>query len=66
MPPWHQAGLLDGKAIPGASAFHVYYGYKQENEDFINAIQTGTDPLCTVEDAAQSMELAEKLLTNVI
>lgn len=58
--------VLDGKAIAGSSAFHVYYGYKQENEDFINAIQTGTDPLCTVEDAAQSMELAEKLLTNVI
>ncbi|NLB38915.1 MAG: Gfo/Idh/MocA family oxidoreductase [Clostridiales bacterium] len=56
----------DGRDIAGSDAFHAYYGYKAEDEDFINAILTGGQPMCTVADAARSMELAEKLLASAI
>lgn len=57
---------FDGREIAGSDKFHAYYGYKSEDADFINAILTGSQPLCTVEDAAKSMELAEQLLHNAI
>lgn len=57
---------FDGRQIAGSDAFHAYYGYKFEDEDFINAILTGSKPLCAVEDAAKSMELVEKLLGSAV
>ena len=51
--------VIDGKKLAGSEAFHAYYGYKQEDADFIHAILTGSKPLCTIEDAAKSMELCE-------
>ena len=53
--------FLDGKKLAGSEDFHAYYGYKQEDADFIRAILTKTAPLCTIEDAAKSMELCEKI-----
>ena len=41
-------------------------GYKQEDADFIKAILTKTDPLCTIADAAKSLELAERLMRTTI
>jgi virulence factor len=57
---------LDGKEIAGTDAFYAYYGYKQEDKDFINFLLTGQKPLCTIEDAAETMEMAEMLLNNTI
>ena len=53
--------VLDGKKLAGSDEFHAYYGYKQEDADFIHAVLTGGKPLCTIEDAAKSMELCEKV-----
>lgn len=50
---------LDGKALAGDDRFHAYYGYKQEDIDFIAAIKNGTSPMCTIEDMAKTMELVE-------
>ena len=57
---------LDGKALAGSDQFHAYYGYKQEDQDFINALLTGSRPLCTVDDAVGSVALVEKILSSAI
>ena len=50
---------IDGKALAGSDQFHAYYGYKQEDIDFIAAIKNGTAPMCTIDDMAKTMELVE-------
>ncbi|HBN82827.1 MAG TPA: hypothetical protein DDZ89_03185, partial [Clostridiales bacterium] len=57
---------FDGKQIAGSDSFYSYYGYKQEDMDFIRFLSTGQKPLCTIEDAAESMEMTEMLLNNII
>lgn len=57
---------LDGLELAKSDAYHAYYGYKSEDEDFIHAVITGTKPLCTVADAAKSMELVEKIHASSI
>jgi virulence factor len=57
---------IDGIELAGTKNFFAYYGYKQEDVDFIKAIQTGAKPLCSIEDAAKSMEMVEILLANTI
>ncbi len=50
---------IDGKKLAGSEEFHAYYGYLQEDIDFIRAIKNGSAPMCTIEDMAKSMELVE-------
>lgn len=57
---------FDGKQIAGSESFYSYYGYKQEDMDFIRCLKTGQNPLCTIEDAALSMEMVELLLASKI
>lgn len=57
---------IDGKALSGSQEYYAYYGYKQEDADFVRAILTGAQPMCTISDAAKSMELAERLLRAAI
>ena len=57
---------IDGKELAGSEKFYAYYGYKQEDEDFVNAILNGTKPLCTIEDAAESMRLVENVHATAI
>lgn len=57
---------FDGKEIAGSDKFHAYYGYKFEDIDFISCIKTGNKPLCSIEDAALTMETVEFLLSNTI
>jgi predicted dehydrogenase len=58
--------VIDGIKLAGGSEYYRYYGYKQENEDFIECLKTGRKPLCPIEDAAKSMHMAEMLLMNAI
>ena len=57
---------IDGKALAGSNEFHAYYGYLQEDRDFVESLQTGRAPLCTAADAAGTMELVEQLLASTI
>ena len=57
---------IDGIEMSGSKEYRVYYGYKQENVDFVECILTGREPLCTIEDAAKSMHMAEYLLASAI
>ena len=58
---------LDGiEVAEGREEYSHYYGYKAENVDFVNAIINGTEPLCTIADAAKSMDMAELMLEKKI
>ena len=57
---------LDAIELAGSAKYSHYYGYKAENVDFVNAIRTGATPLCSIEDAAKSMDMAELLLEKRI
>ena len=52
---------LDGREVSGTDHFYGFYGYKSEDRDFVLAVLNGTEPLCTVADAAKTMELVEKI-----
>lgn len=57
---------LDGKEIAGSENYHTYYGYKQEDIEFIDAILNGTQPRCNVEDAAKTMDMVEMIVKGQI
>ena len=57
---------LYAKDIAGGEEYYQYYGYKSEDIDFINAILEGREPLCTIADAAKSMDMMGLLLKNRI
>lgn len=57
---------FDGKQIAQSESFYSYYGYKQEDIDFIQFLLTGQKPLCTIDDAVKSMEMTELLLNSII
>jgi predicted dehydrogenase len=56
---------LDGLELAGSRDFHKFYGYYQEDEDFVRSVQHGTAPLCTIKDAAQSFRMVDQLLAGV-
>ena len=57
---------LDGLEVAGGSEYHQYYGYKSEDTDFINCIANGGTPLCTISDAAKTMDMVEMMLNGAI
>ena len=58
---------LDGIELAGGrTEYSHYYGYKAENVDFVNCVLEGKTPICTIEDAAKSMDMAELLLEKRI
>jgi len=61
---------LDGVALAreqyGSDGFHVFYGYLQEDIDFIESIQRGRQPLATIDEAVKAMEFVDLLLSNPI
>ena len=61
-----QYEYLQAEEIAGSDKYSHYYGYKAENVDFVNCILNGTEPLCTIEDAAKSMDMAELMLAKKI
>lgn len=63
MPP--QIETIDGKALAG-DQFHQFYGYLQEDQEFIRCLETGDTPTCSIEDAAKTMEMVELLLASEI
>ncbi len=61
-----QCETIDGMALAGSTKYYQYYGYKQENIDFIQCLRTNAAPLCPIADAAGSMHMAEMLLASAI
>lgn len=62
-----QIEFIDGKQLAKTEDYHAYYGYKQEDERFINFLLGSGEPFfCDIADAAKSMEMAEMLLESRI
>jgi predicted dehydrogenase len=61
-----QKEFIDGKALAGTDKFYAYYGYKQEDENFVKAILNDEEPLCSIADAALSMKLVETVHKTAI
>lgn len=57
-----QIEVIDGRKVAKGDKYYQYYGYKQEDLDFIECIKTGKKPICSIEDAAKSMRMVEFLL----
>ncbi len=57
---------LDGLALAGGEKYYQYYGYKSEDIDFINCLANGGTPLCTITDAAKSMDMVEMMLNGAV
>ncbi|MGI6538000.1 MAG: Gfo/Idh/MocA family protein [Caldicoprobacterales bacterium] len=57
---------IDGIELANNKSFFAYYGYLQEDIDFIEAIKNNRKPLCSIEDAAKTMEMVELLLASAI
>lgn len=58
--------VIDGVELAGGEEYHQYYGYKSEDIDFINCLANGGTPLCTIADAAKSMDMVEMMLNGAI
>ena len=57
---------LNGIELAGGDKYYQYYGYKQEDAEFIECIDKGIRPLCDIEDAVRTMEAVELLLKSGI
>lgn len=58
---------IDGIALSkGNDSLYSHYGYKQEDQAFINYLKTGVKPICLIDDAAKSMRLVELLVESRI
>ncbi len=50
--------------VAGGDKYHQYYGYKSEDIDFVESILEGRTPMCTIADAAKTMDMVEMLLRS--
>jgi len=57
---------LDGMELAGSTDFHRYYGFYQEDRNFIDCVRTQTQPETSIGDAVKSMRLADLFLSNII
>jgi predicted dehydrogenase len=53
---------LDGMEIAGSDEFPRYYGFFQEDEDFIRCVREADTPDADIKDAARTMGFVEALL----
>ena len=52
---------LDGQHIAGSDEFFAYYGFLQENQEFIAAVREGRPSACDIEEGVKAFEFAEFL-----
>jgi len=57
---------LDGKELAGSEDFYRYYGYYFEDRHFIDCLKSGETPESCIQDAKESIHLAEQLLAAKI
>ena len=57
---------FDGIELAGSDEFRKYYGYYQEDEDFVRCVQQNKIPECTIDDAVASFRLVDMILDSRI
>ena len=55
---------FDGIELAGSDEFRKYYGYYQEDEDFVRCLTEGKEPECGIDDAAASFRMVDLLLSS--
>jgi predicted dehydrogenase len=57
---------IDGKEIAGSNEYYKYYGYYDEDREFINCIMERKTPLVDIDQAILGMKLVDQMLDNRI
>lgn len=57
---------IDGIALSGHDEYYMYYGYYQENLEFIQCIKSRVQPLTNISEAVKTMALVEMLSNSLI
>ncbi|KKK84353.1 hypothetical protein LCGC14_2784230, partial [marine sediment metagenome] len=62
----HGLIAIDGRELASSDEFHVFYGYLDQDRDFLESIQQGRRPLTDIEEAVQAMKFVDLLLASRI
>lgn len=62
----HDVQTLDGKELAGSGEYFRYYGYFQEDEDFLSCVREGRQPEASIQEAAKSFRLVDMILQGAI
>ena len=57
---------LDGMELAGSDQFYRYYGFFQEDEEFVRCVHKGAEPETTIADAVKSFELVDMIVRSQI
>jgi virulence factor len=52
---------LDGCEIAKSTEYYAYYGYKAEDEAFLQSVLTGQKPMADISEAVKSMEMVDMI-----
>ena len=52
---------LDGKELAGSEEFYAYYGFLQENQEFVATVREGRPSTCGIEDGVKALAFADFL-----
>jgi len=55
---------FNGMEIAGSDEFRKYYGYFDEDRDFVESIREDRSPECTIQDAARSFDMVDMILAG--
>ena len=58
--------VYDTREVTGSDEFYVYGGFQARNREFIDCVETGTQPGSNFADAVKTMEVAEKILAQTL
>lgn len=57
---------LDGLKIAGNDKYYRYYGFYQEDKEFVESVKSNKTPLVDIKEAAETMHFVEKLKSNLL
>ena len=57
---------IDGKELAGSEEMRVYYGFLQEDREFLDCILEGRRPLTDIEEGVKAMEFIDLMRSNRI
>lgn len=57
---------IDGMELAGSKEYYIYYGFYQEDMEFIQCIREHTQPLADLHEAVETMRFVERLNASLI
>jgi len=65
-PGEHSMETIDGMELAGSRESYKYYGFLQEDEEFIRCVRSRETPLANIADTVKTMQLVELLKSSLI